>query len=128
MKRSNLMVGLLSVLVVFAVAAAFKVAYNVVIPLMIAWLLSYICGPVINYLVHKKVPLSLAVLVVLALLLFVCYFCGTFLYGRVRGVLEQSPKYVAQLNTIYQDATAGLKIPEDYLANINWTEKLGPSP
>ena len=33
MKRSNLMVGLLSVLVLFTVAAAFKVAQTVVIPL-----------------------------------------------------------------------------------------------
>ncbi|MEN7973683.1 MAG: AI-2E family transporter [Verrucomicrobiota bacterium] len=126
MKRSNLMVGLLSVLVVFAVGAAFKAAYTVVIPLMIAWLLSYICGPVVNYLVHKKVPLGLAVLAVLVLVLFICYFFGIFLYGRVRDVLAESPKYVAQLNSIYDDATSGLNLPEDYLSSINWTEKLGP--
>ena len=63
MKRSNLMVGLLSLLVVFSVAAAFKVAHTVVIPLMIAWLLSYICGPVVTFLVHKRVPLGLGSLV-----------------------------------------------------------------
>lgn len=126
MKRSNLMVGLLSVLVLFAVAAAFKVAYNVVIPLMIAWLLSYICGPVVNYLVHRKVPLGLAVMAVLVLLLVVFYFFGTFLYGRVRNVLEVSPKYIAQLNTIYSDTMYNLNVSEEYLAGINWTEKLGP--
>jgi len=126
MKRSNLMVGLLSVLVVFVVAAAFKVAYNVVIPLMIAWLLSYICGPVVNYLVHKRVPLGLAVFAVLVLVLFVCYFFGIFLSGRVSDVLAQSPKYVSQLNTIYHDAVANLNLPADYLAGFNWTEKLGP--
>ncbi len=126
MKRSNIIVGLLSVLVFFAVAAAFKAAYNVVIPLMIAWLLSYICGPVVNYLVHRKVPLGLAVFAVLLLVLIVCYFCGIFLGGRVRDVLEQSPKYVTKLNTIYRDAVYRLHLPEDYLAGINWTEKLGP--
>ncbi len=126
MKRSNLMVGLLSVLVLFAVAAAFKAAYNVVIPLMIAWLLSYICGPVVNYLVHKKVPLGLAVFAVLILVLVIVYFCGTFLYGRVRDVLEVSPKYLAKLNTIYSDTVYNLNLSEEYLAGINWTEKLGP--
>lgn len=120
------MVGLLSVLVVFAVAAAFKVAYSVVIPLMIAWLLSYICGPIVNYLVHRKVPLGVAVFAVLMLLLVVFYFCGTFLYGRVRNVLEVSPKYVAQLNSIYSDTVYNLHLSEEYLAGINWTEKLGP--
>ncbi len=126
MKRSNLMVGLLSVLVVFCVAAAFKAAYTVVIPLMIAWLLSYICGPVVNWLVHKRVPLGLGVFVVLMLVLVVCYFFGVFLGGRVRGVLAESPRYINQLNIIYQDVTSGLDLPEDYLADINWTQQLGP--
>ncbi len=120
------MVGLLSVLVVFVVAAAFKAAYNVLIPLMFAWLLSYICGPVVNYLVHKKVPLGVAVFAVLILVLFVFYFCGTFLYGRISAVLEVSPKYVAKLNTIYRDTAYNLNLSEEYLAGINWTEKLGP--
>lgn len=126
MKRSNLMVGLLSVLVVFSVAAAFKVAYTVVIPLMIAWLLSYICGPVVNYLVHKRVPLGLAVFGVLVLVLFVCYFCGVFLAGRVRDVLAESPRYINQLNVIYQDVVSGLDLPDDFLADVNWTQQLGP--
>lgn len=126
MKRSNLMVGLLSVLVVFVVAAAFKVAHTVVIPLMIAWLLSYICGPVVNYQVHKKIPLGLAVLAVLVLVLFVCYLGGVFLGGRVRAVLTESPKYIEQLNMIYQDLIIKLKVPDDLLTDINWTEQLGP--
>jgi predicted PurR-regulated permease PerM len=126
MKRSNLMVGLLSVLVLFAVAAAFKLAQTVVIPLMIAWLLSYICGPVVTFLVHKKVPLGLAVLAVLVLVLFVCYMGGVFLSGRVRAVLAESPKYIEQLNMIYQDTVARLDVPENFMADINWSQQLGP--
>ena len=126
MKRSNLMVGLLSVLVVFCVAAAFKAAHTVVIPLMIAWLLSYICGPVVNWLVHKRIPLGLSVFAVLMLVLVVCYFFGVFLGGRVRDVLAESPRYIQQLNTIYQDVTSGLDLPEDFLDDINWTQQVGP--
>ena len=126
MKGSNLIVGLLSVLVVFVVAAAFKVAYSVVIPLMIAWLLSYICGPVVNYLVHKRVPLGVAVLMVLMLVLFVCYLGGIFLGGRVRAVLVESPKYIEQLNFIYLDVIAKLNVPPEFLADIDWFEQLGP--
>lgn len=125
-KRSNLIIGLLGVLVVFAVGTAFKAAQTVVIPLMIAWLLSYICGPVVTFLVHKKVPLGVAVLAVLMLVLFVCYLGGTFLSGRVGDVLEKSPDFVVQLNAIYQDSVSGLNLPEDYLADINWIEKMGP--
>jgi predicted PurR-regulated permease PerM len=102
------------------------VAQTVVIPLMIAWLLSYICGPVVNYLVHKKVPLGLAVFAVLMLVLFVCWLGGTFLLGRARDVLAESPKYVNQLNTIYQDSLLKLRISGEYMASINWTEQVGP--
>ncbi|MCF7848711.1 MAG: AI-2E family transporter [Kiritimatiellales bacterium] len=126
MKRSNIMVGLLSVLVLFAVATAFRAAQSVLIPLMIAWLLSYICGPVVTYLVHKKVPLGLSVFAVLILVLGVCYLGGAFLSGRVRAVLAESPKYLAQLNTIYVDITSNVNLPENYLADINWTKHLGP--
>ncbi len=118
------MAGLLSVLVVFAVAAAFKVAASVVIPLMIAWLLSYICGPVVNYLVHKRVPLGIAVFLVLMLVLFICYSFGVFLSGRIGDVLAASPKYVEKFNPIYADIVENLRLSEEYIAGINWTEKL----
>ena len=126
MKRVNLLIGLLSVLVVFAVAAAFKVAYNVVIPLMIAWLLSYICGPAVNYLVHRKIPLGVAVFAVLLLVMIVFYFCGTFLGGRVRNVLAVSPKYVGQFSDIYSDTINKLHLSKEYVAGIDWPQKLGP--
>ncbi len=126
MKRSNLMVALLSVLVLFSVAAAFKVAYSVVIPLMIAWLLSYICGPVVTFLVHKRVPLGVAVLAVLMLVLLVFYLGGVFLGGRVRAVLEESPRYIEQLNMIYKDAIIRFNVSEEFLADIDWSKELGP--
>ena len=126
MKRTNLIIGLLSVLVLFCVGATFKAAQTVVIPLMIAWLLSYICGPVVNYLVHKRVPLGLAVFAVLVLVLFVCYLGGVFLGGRVRAVLAESPRFLTQLNAIYQDSVARMNLPEGFLADINWTQQLGP--
>ncbi|MBN2703837.1 MAG: AI-2E family transporter [Pontiellaceae bacterium] len=126
MKRSNLIVGLLSVLVLFVVAAVFKSAYNVVVPLMIAWLLSYICGPAVNYLVHRKVPLAIAVFAVLALVLFVFYFCGIFLLNRVREVLAEwtAKGYTDQLYMIYKITSNKLHISEEYVASLDWNDKL----
>jgi predicted PurR-regulated permease PerM len=129
MKRSNLIVGLLSVLVVFAVATAFKAAQTVLIPLMIAWLLSYICGPVVTFLVHKKVPLGLAVFAVLILVLGICYLGGIFLIGRVQSFVAEYPKYANQLQTIYTDLMHNLSermnVPEGAFADINWAQEIG---
>ena len=126
MKRANLIVGLLSVLVLFVVGAVFKSAYNVVIPLMIAWLLSYICGPAVNYLVYRRVPLSAAVFLVLALLLFVLYSCGIFLSGRVSEVLNEwnANNYTDQLYKIYTDVLQKLHVSEKYVASLDWNERL----
>ncbi len=116
-------------LVLFSVAAAFKAAQTVLIPLMIAWLLSYICGPVVNYLVHKKVPLGLAVFAVLMLVLFVCYLGGIFLIGRVQSFISESPKYANQLQIIYTDLMYNLSermhVPEAAFADINWAQEVG---
>ena len=129
MKRSNLIVGLLSVLVVFAVATAFKAAQTVLIPLMIAWLLSYICGPVVTFFVDKKVPLGLAVFAVLILVLGVCYLGGIFLIGRVQSFVAEYPKYANQLQTIYTDLMLNLSermsVPEGSFADINWAQEIG---
>jgi len=126
MKESNLIIGLLGVLVVFIVAAAFKVAHNVVIPLMIAWLMSYICGPAVTFLVQKKVPLGLSVFFVLFLVLFTCYLSGLFLGGRIGAILEKSPEYIEKLNLIYHDAITKLHLPEERMAEFDWMKQVGP--
>jgi len=128
-KRSNLMIGLLGVLVLFAVATALKAAQTVLIPLMIAWLLSYICGPVVTFLVGKKIPLGLAVFAVLILVLGVCYLGGIFLIGRVQSFISESPKYAIQLQSIYNDLMYNLSekmsVPEGAFADINWAQEIG---
>jgi AI-2 transport protein TqsA len=128
-KRSNLIVGLLGLLVVFAVATAFKAAQTVLIPLMIAWLLSYICGPVVNYLVDKRVPLGVAVFAVLILVLGVCYLGGIFLIGRVQSFTAEYQTYAERLTVIHNDVMYNLSekvnVPETAFADINWTREIG---
>ncbi len=123
------MIGLLSVLAIFATAAAFKAAQAVLIPLMIAWLLSYICGPVVTFQVHKKVPLGLAVFLVLMLVLGVCYLGGIFLIGRVESFIAEYPKYASQLQIIYTDLmntlSARMNVPDGAFFNINWAQEIG---
>ena len=129
MKRSNLMVGLLGVLVVLAVATALEAAQTVLIPLMIAWLLSYICGPVVTFLVHKKVPLGVAVITVLLLVLLICYLGGIFLIGRVQAFAAEYQSYANQLTVIHNDIMYNLSekinVPETAFADINWTQEIG---
>ena len=129
MEKSKLLIGLLTVLVVFVVATAFMAAQTVLIPLMIAWLLSYICGPVVTFLVDKKVPLGLAVFAVLMLVLGICYLGGLFLIGRVYSFIDEYPRYANQLQIIYNDLMYNLSekmhVPDGAFADINWAQEIG---
>ena len=67
----------LGILVLVAVGVVLKYAASVILPLIIAWLLSYLIGPVVNYMTQRKVPTTLAVAIILILLLGVFYLSGT---------------------------------------------------
>lgn len=129
MKRVNIEVALLSILALFAVGVTFRAAQTVLIPLMIAWLLSYIFGPVVNFLVHKRVPLGVAVMAVLVLVLGVCYLGGLFLIGRIQTFAESFPEYAEKLQVIYADLMNALQqkvnLPSDAFAAIDWVTEVG---
>lgn len=129
MKKLNVLVGLVGILVVLSVALICRALHSVLIPLMIAWLLSYICGPVVTFLVHKKVPLGVAAFLVLILVLFVFFLGGVFLLGRVQAFAGEYTTYVDQLTGIYNSIIAGLSekvkmSPTDF-TEINWSKEVG---
>lgn len=129
MESNRVVVALLTILCVLAVGVVFDAAQAVLVPLIIAWLFSYILAPVVNFLVDHKVPVGPATFVVLLLLLGVCYLSGLFIYARVTGFAEEFPKYQDQLNVISADIYSKLdqrfKLPAVAQFDVNWTKWVG---
>lgn len=129
MESNRVVVALLTILCVIAVGVVFDAAQAVLVPLIIAWLLSYILAPVVNFLVAHKVPVGPAAFVVLLLLLGVCYLSGLFIHARVTGFAEEFPKYQDQLqmisNDIYLKVSQRFNIPEEAKFDVNWTKWIG---
>ncbi|MFC1467888.1 AI-2E family transporter [Verrucomicrobiota bacterium] len=126
MESNRVVVGLLTILCVIAVGVICDAAQAVLVPLIIAWLLSYILAPVVNFLVDHKVPVGPATLVVLLLLLGICYLSGLFIHERITGFAEEFPKYQGQLQTmsndIYLKVNQRFNLPEEAQFDVNWTK------
>ena len=85
----------LGILVMVAVGVVLKTAQSVILPLVIAWLLSFLIGPAINFMTARKIPTTLAVVIIIIVLLGIFYLSGTFLYARFAAFVEAYPRYHA---------------------------------
>jgi predicted PurR-regulated permease PerM len=115
----------LGILVLVAVGVVLKYTATVILPLIIAWLVSYLIGPIVNYMTQRKVPTTLAVAIILILLLGVLYLSGTFLYARISAFATAYPRYYVRMNELIATVTTQLNLGFDPLAGINWGQSVG---
>jgi predicted PurR-regulated permease PerM len=104
--KNNTVVVLLAILTVVAIGVVLKSAQSVIRPLIIAWLLSYIFGPTVNYLTERKVPLPMIVSLIVIFLMLVCYLGGVFLIGRIASFVDAFPSYNERMLALLSQHTA----------------------
>jgi AI-2 transport protein TqsA len=113
------------IIALFCIGIVLMTAKAVVLPLIIAWLLSYILGPVVKFLVRQRVPSGLAVFMVLLLVIGFFYLTGFFVRNRVMVFIGQYENYASQLNLISTDIFERFNISEEYLRDFDWTGNIG---
>jgi predicted PurR-regulated permease PerM len=123
--RSKITFIFLGILVMVAVGAVLKTAQSVILPLIIAWLLSFLIGPAINFMTARKIPTTLAVLIIIIVLLGIFYLSGTFLYARFAAFVEAYPRYHARFTDLIAMVTSKWNLAFDPLAGINWGQNIG---
>ncbi len=125
MNDNRYMIPFLAIIALILVGFVLKAAQVVVVPLIIAWLLSYLLAPVINFMARRRIPPGLSVFLTLVLLLSVCYLSGVFVYARAAGFVEEYPKYADRLSEIGADLAMRFTLPENSLEGINWPQEVG---
>ncbi len=125
MKDNRYMIPFLAIIALILVGFVLKAAQVVVVPLIIAWLLSYLLAPVINFMARRRIPPGLSVFLTLVLLLSVCYLSGVFIYARATGFVDEYPKYADRLTEIGTDLATRFTLPENSLEGINWPQEVG---
>ena len=115
----------LGVIVLIAVGFVLKSAQSVILPLVIAWLLSYLIGPAINFMTQRKIPTTLAVAIILIFLLGIFYLSFTFLYARFSAFVQAYPKYHERFTELIALISSKWELEFDPLAGINWGQSVG---
>lgn len=115
---------LLGILALVACGFFLKTAQGILLPLVIAWLLSYIVGPVQLTLTRRHVPAGLATAFIVVLLLAVCYLLILFFHARVTAFAAAYPRYQEKLNAILTAVTARWQYGWNPLTSVEWSEKV----
>ena len=74
---------------------------------------------------RRKIPTTLAVLIILIFLLGVFYLSGTFLYARFEAFAHAYPRYHTRFTELIAMVTSKWNLPFDPLAGINWGQNIG---
>ena len=94
--------------------AILKIAAQVLIPVVIAMLLSLVLVPIAAFLNRKlKIPNVLCTILVLLAFISVVLFVGTILISSTRSIVDQYPKYEQRFLSIYEHIAEMMELPFD---------------
>ena len=117
----------LGFLAVIATGAVLKAAQGVVIPLLIAWLLSYLLAPAVTFLVRRlRFPAPLAVAGVVLLLLLASWGAGLVIHQRLLAFAKAFPAYQDKITALYAHYGSELNVPTPVLKDLDLTAQIGP--
>lgn len=125
-QNQRVLIPLIGVIALVSAGFVLKTAQAVILPLIIAWFLSYILAPLVNFLAKHRVPTGPSVGVVMILLLGFFYLTGLFVYSRITAFAEEYPKYADQFNQIAASLTSHQTLP-DWVSfqTIDWQARVG---
>ena len=113
-RNSNLPTVFLGIIAVFVMGVMLVQLKVVLLPFVVAILLSIIFKPIILGLREKSVPMIIALFGVLILFSLVLFLLGWVLYASTASFVEELPKYEAKMSVIVDDLE---------LALIGWADR-----
>jgi predicted PurR-regulated permease PerM len=122
MNKDKLIIFFLFVIALIAVGFVLKLAKPVVLPLVIAWLLTFIFGPVVNAMTRRKVPLPITILLVMILFCGIVFAGSIFLHGRVMSIIGAFPQYEERFLEMTREISSLLPVKYNPLNDFNWAE------
>jgi AI-2 transport protein TqsA len=125
MNRNKAIAFLVGVLTVVVCGFVLDAAESVILPLVIAWLLSYILGPVVTGLVRHRVPAGLGITFIVVLLLAACYALAVFLHARISAFAAAYPVYQGQLQKMLMTVTERWQLSWNPFEAVDWGPKVG---
>lgn len=115
----------LGILTLIAVGATLKITSQVVLPFIVAVLLTFVLEPLITVLGKLKIPRSIAAIVIVVMIGVGVYILGLILFNSIRTIVSLYPKYEARFTEIYRTIAVTFDLTYDEhetLFNNLWNE------
>lgn len=109
MRDNKIIISLLSVIAVVAVGFVLYMLKSVLLPFVIAVFLTYIFKPIMIALRKRRVPMAVAVVVVLLLVLGILTGFSFVLSASVESFIGELPKYQGRLESLLGNALLSLE-------------------
>ncbi len=127
MKELNSIKIFLGVISLAIVVVILKELKTIFVPLTFAAFLSFLFQPLNRFLLNKKIPVGITILLIVIIILVSFTLMGTIVYTSVSSFVTEFPKYEAQITEMFQELIVQLEIPVekvmDYLKNkVNWLQ------
>ncbi|MDD5475393.1 MAG: AI-2E family transporter [Syntrophales bacterium] len=124
MDKEKPLLFFIGVIALVAIGFVLKVAQQVILPLVIAWLLTFVVGPVVNTMTRRKIPLPIAILLVIILLFGVGYMGVVFLQGRVFSIMAEFPKYEERFGILTGEISRIANLKYNPLEDYDWARTI----
>ncbi len=104
---------LLGFIALVLAVGALKLTASVVLPFIIAVLLTFVLEPVIIGLEKIKIPRAIGAVVVVLVVAMGVYVVGAILYGSLKTILSLYPKYEERFSYLYSLVAKAFSLPYD---------------
>lgn len=128
MKIENIQTVFIGVIALILLGTVLKLAGTILIPLVLASILSVVLGPMINRLDRWHFPRPVAVIIVILFLSGIVFLITLFVQASINSFIAEYPKY-AERFTALNNVIIGLSeekfgISLDFFKDINWAGQL----
>lgn len=111
-----------------AVAALFLIGFlvfvlkelqSIFLPLFIAIIITFVVWPFYNFLINKKVPAAVSIIIVVLTIVIVSNIASVFILTSVKAFSSQFPVYETRFSELYNNIAAKLNLSPEEIASIS---------
>jgi AI-2 transport protein TqsA len=118
------MIALLATIAIFMIMGFLKLTGTVLIPFVVAFLLSFVLNPAVEALVKIRIPRLISIIIVILVLLGLSFLIGLILYESVQSILRNFPKYQQRYLDLIDFVSVTFNLPADYFQTLELSGNL----
>ena len=125
MEQRQVNTTLLAIIAAVAVGAVLRLTGTIVLPFVIAILLSFVLSPVVTLFERVRIPRIIAIVLVVLLFLAFGFLIALIVYSSVQSLVREFPSYQARLLALLRDLFDRFDLPASLLSELDLTQTIG---